>query len=61
MAIGILPGDTIIITDSYHNTSWEEVAKCVVEKVSYCRERVYVSGSFGIVDFPKYAKIVVVY
>jgi hypothetical protein len=57
-AIGIIPGDTIVVVDSTHS-SGAETTSLRVEKVNYSNDMVYISGKWGCVNFPKYTEVVV--
>jgi hypothetical protein len=57
-AIGILPGDSVLVTDSNH-TSGDESTALSVEKVSVIKDMVYISGVWGCINFPKYTEVVI--
>jgi hypothetical protein len=57
-ALGILPGDSVLITDSNH-TSGDETTALSVDKVSVIKDMVYISGVWGCINFPKYTEVLV--
>ena len=59
-AIGIVPGDKIMLTDTTH-TSGDEITALSVEKVNVTNDMVYISGAWGIITFPKYTEVVITF
>ena len=59
-AIGIVPGDKIMIQDSNH-TSGVETTTLSVDKVNVTKDMVYISGAWGIINFPKYTEVVITF
>jgi hypothetical protein len=59
-ALGIVPGDTILVSDSSHS-SGEQTSSLRVEKVNHCADMVYISGKWGCINFPKYTEVVITF
>jgi hypothetical protein len=57
-AIGIVPGDNVLITDSNH-ASGDETTALSVDKVNVIKDMVYISGVWGVINFPKYTQVVI--
>ena len=60
-AIGIVPGDKIMLTTDPTHTSGDEITALSVEKVSVTNDMVYISGAWGIINFPKYTEVVITF
>jgi len=56
IALALLPGDTLLAVEQD-----KDICEMQIDKVSYSRDSVYISGHWGVLEFGKYVRVVVKY